>query len=56
MAVDGKKVNEYTEPENPKTPKGWPDRRLSAGTFALQGHDPKSVVKYKNIRVKPLPD
>ncbi len=54
--VDGKKVNEYTEPASPKTPKGWDNRRLSAGTFALQGHDPKSVVQYKNIRVKPLAD
>ena len=24
-------------------------------TFALQGHDPNSIVHYKNIRVKPLP-
>ena len=27
-------------------------RILSKGTFALQAHDPKSVVRYKNIRVK----
>lgn len=32
----------------------FPMRRLSSGTFALQGHDPKSVVMYKNIRVKVL--
>jgi hypothetical protein len=29
-------------------------RKLSQGTFALQGHDPNSVVKDKNIRVKRL--
>jgi len=30
-------------------------RKLSAGTFALQAHDPGSEVHYKNIRVKRLP-
>lgn len=30
------------------------ERKLSRGTFALQAHDPKSVVYFKNIRVKPL--
>ncbi len=33
-----------------------PGRVLSHGTFALQGHDPKSIVHYKNLRVKPLAD
>ena len=28
---------------------------ISSGTFALQGHDPKSKVLVKNIMVKPLP-
>lgn len=51
-----------------KQPKGWngvepwsngkgqtiPERKLGVGTFALQGHDPGSTVKYKNIRVKIL--
>jgi len=32
-----------------------PARKLSSGTFALQGHDPKSVVYYRSIKVKPLP-
>ena len=27
-------------------------RKLGSGTFALQGHDPKSKVFYKNIMVK----
>ena len=31
------------------------DSILSSGTFALQAHDPNSVVLYKNLRVKPLP-
>jgi len=29
-------------------------KRLGQGTFALQAHDPKSVIRYKNIRVKRL--
>jgi hypothetical protein len=37
--------------------KGTPDfasRAISAGTIALQAHDPNSTVYYKNIRIKPL--
>ncbi|WP_149276528.1 3-keto-disaccharide hydrolase [Pareuzebyella sediminis] len=48
-------VVDYTEPENPKRDGGQKNRLLSSGTFALQGHDPGSVVFYKNIMVKPLP-
>ena len=32
------------------------ERRLGEGTFALQAHDPKSVVYYKNIYIKELPE
>ncbi len=32
----------------------FPLRKLSSGTFALQGHDPGSTVMYRNIRVKVL--
>ena len=49
-------VVDYVEPENPVADPGRPGRRLSRGTFALQGHDPESKVSYKNILVKPLPD
>jgi hypothetical protein len=49
--VDGKKLVDYTEPDNVKG-----SRRLSSGTFALQGHDPGSKVCYKNIMVRPLED
>jgi len=56
IKVDGKTTVEFTEPTPPKPPRGMDGRFLSAGTFALQGHDPKSVVYYKNIRVKILDD
>ncbi|NNE77879.1 MAG: DUF1080 domain-containing protein [Pricia sp.] len=48
-------VVDYTEPEMPKRDEGSKNRILSSGTFALQGHDPGSVVFYKDIMVKPLP-
>jgi hypothetical protein len=32
-----------------------PGRRLSKGTFAIQAHDPESVVHFKELRVKRLP-
>jgi hypothetical protein len=49
IKVNDKVVNEYTEPENPTHP-----QRLQKGSIALQAHDPKSVVKYRNIRIKSL--
>ena len=53
VIIDGKKVFEYNEPPGVEAGKRF-ERKLAEGTFALQGHDPKSVVRYKNIRVKRL--
>lgn len=52
--VDGKLITEWTQPDGWTGPKGMAGRVLSDGTFALQGHDPGSTVRYKNIRVKIL--
>ena len=53
VQIDGKTTVAWTQPDD------WdrPGRRIGSGTFALQGHDPKSVVYYKNImvRVPPAP-
>jgi hypothetical protein len=46
-------VLEYTEPPGAQPGRDF-TRKLDEGTFALQAHDPKSVVRYKNIRVKRL--
>jgi len=57
ITVNGKVTVDYTEPEG-VSQTGYPNmpgRKLSSGTFAIQGHDPGSVVYYKNIMVKPLP-
>lgn len=53
--VNDVKVNEYTEPEDPWRWEGGETLKLGSGTFALQAHDPKSTVFYKNIKVKELP-
>lgn len=54
VLVDGKKVTDWTQPDGWQGPKNMPGRVLSDGTIALQGHDPGSTVRYKNIRIKPL--
>lgn len=53
VKVDGKIVLQYNEPSGAALGKDF-ERKLSEGTFGLQAHDPKSVVRYKNIRVKRL--
>lgn len=45
ILVNGKKTIEFTDPEN----------RYKKGHFALQGHDPGTVVKFKKVEVKELP-
>jgi hypothetical protein len=51
--LNDKLVNDFTEEPNRQPGKDF-ERKLNQGTFALQAHDPKSVVLYKNIRVKKL--
>ena len=53
VKIDGKTVVDYTEPDGKEAGKDF-TRVVDQGTFALQGHDPKSVVWFKNIRVKRL--
>ena len=50
---DGKKVVQYVEPPGAKAGNDF-ERKLGEGTFALQGHDPNSIIRYRNIRVKKL--
>lgn len=54
--VDDALVVDYVEAEDVTPPANHPQRVLSSGTFALQGHDPQSEVYFKNIRVRPQPD
>jgi hypothetical protein len=54
-SVNGKQLMEYVEPDDLQPPANNPNRRLSSGTVALQAHDPKSRILYRNIQVKVLP-
>lgn len=53
VKIDGKTVLEYNEPAGAKPGEDY-TRKIAEGTFALQAHDPKSVIRYRNIRVKRL--
>jgi hypothetical protein len=53
VKVNDTVVVDYTEPENPlRHPEDHLSRVISQGTFAIQGHDPNSIVYFKNIQVK----
>ncbi len=53
IRVNGKQTAEWTQPDDWKGK--FPGRAIGSGTFALQAHDPNSVVYFKKIRVKTLP-
>jgi hypothetical protein len=53
VKINNTVVVDYTEPEHPLRDANS-HRYITHGTFALQGHDPGSMVYFKNIMVKPL--
>ncbi|MBL9143277.1 MAG: DUF1080 domain-containing protein [Verrucomicrobiaceae bacterium] len=58
LQVNGQTTVEWTQPEGfdpAKELKNMPGRKLGEGTFAIQGHDPKSTTFYKDLFVKSLP-
>jgi hypothetical protein len=58
ITIDGKVTTDWTQPENwnpEKDLKNMPGRKLGEGTIALQGHDPKSVIHYKDLWIRKLP-
>jgi hypothetical protein len=54
--VNDSLICEYTEPESPFRPSDKRGRLLGSGTFALQAHDPGSIVRYRALKVRLLPD
>ena len=54
--INDKLICEYAEPANASRAEDKKGRLLGSGTFALQAHDPASVVKYRNMKVRILPD
>ncbi len=54
VKLNGKTVMVYVESKGEKRPENAGDKKLDSRTFALQAHDPESVLYFKNIKVKPL--
>ncbi|MFK7820571.1 MAG: DUF1080 domain-containing protein [Planctomycetaceae bacterium] len=54
LKVNGKTMVEYEEEKDRKAFSNDFERRLGKGTFALQAHDPGSIVQFRNMMVKPL--
>jgi len=55
VKINGRQVVSWTQPADWDGGREGPGRRITgAGTIALQAHDAKSAVLYKNIRIKPL--
>ncbi len=52
--VNGRQIVDFTEPTPAAPPEKMAGRKLSHGTFAIQGHDPESKVMYRNIKVRVL--
>lgn len=58
IQIDGKTTVDYTEPADwdpAKSLKNMNGRKLSSGTIAIQGHDPKSITYYKDLFIRVLP-
>jgi hypothetical protein len=54
--VNGDTLVNYHQPANPERTPDMAGRLLTSGTVAIQGHDPESVIHYRNIMIKILPD
>ena len=54
ISIDGRLLVDYIEFDDPVRAGASTGKKLSHGTFALQGFGEDSVVYFKNIRVKPL--
>ena len=50
VKINDQVVTDWTQPEDFVPAKNHLNRIIASGTFALQGHDPKSIVYYKDIR------
>lgn len=56
IKINGEKVVDFTESgDDMPHLEEFPGRKLDRGTFALQAHDPGSIVHYKDIQVRILP-
>jgi 3-keto-disaccharide hydrolase len=56
VKINDRTVVDYNEPDSVAQNITLGGKRLSSGTFALQGHDPNSKVYFKDVFVRPLAD
>jgi len=56
ISIGDRLLVDYIEPDHPVRSAEGKGRKLSHGTFALQGFGEGGVVYFRNIRVKPLPE
>lgn len=54
LKVNNKVMVQFQEEKNRKAAAPQFERRLDKGTFALQAHDPGSIVQFRNMIVRPL--
>ena len=55
IKVNGETMVDYMEPEGKEAFSKDFERRLGAGTIALQAHDPDSVVAFRNLKIRRMP-
>jgi len=58
ITINGKVTTDWTQPDDwdpTKSLNNMDGRKLGEGTIAIQGHDPKSIIHYKDMHIKPLP-
>jgi Domain of Unknown Function (DUF1080) len=54
VRINDRIINQYVEPDS--VSRSSRTHKLGSGTVALQGHDPKSEVFYKDLMIRVLPD
>lgn len=54
LKINDKVMVEFEEEPGRKAESNSFERRLDKGTFAFQAHDPKSIVQFRNVIVRPL--
>lgn len=52
VKLNGQTVMEYIESKDEKRPENAGAKKIDKGTFAIQAHDPESVIYYRSIKVK----
>jgi len=55
VKLNDRTVLEWDQPDGFTVTKAHPGRIISSGTFAFQEHDARSVIRFRNIKVRPLP-